>query len=90
MNAPSTAAAQAWRAVADLKAPPHSGREPLHYAAWQAWRTSQGDHGETATRRLMALPQAAQAVYHELVEFFMAGGRLDPMGRPLQTWERAC
>lgn len=80
----------AWRNVAHLALPPNARRDPALFAAWQAWRTSQGDCGETAMRRLLTLPDAARDVYHELVEFFLAGGRLDPQGRPVEAWERAC
>lgn len=86
----SPQATAAWRNVAHLTLPPNVRRDPVLFAAWQAWRTSQGDCSETATRRLMTLPAEAQAVYFELVEFFLAGGRLDPLGRPVPREMQAC
>ena len=86
----TTAMIHAWDRVRDSNAPPHHRRLPLDYAAWQAWRTAQGCHGETATRRLMELPDDAKNAYHVMVEAFMRADIRLPAGPRLPVWEVSC
>lgn len=76
-----------WQRVRDMPAAPSWRREPFDFAVWQAWRTHCGDHGETATERLMCLPSDAQEMYFEAVEAFDTGALSD--GRTVPVWRRA-
>lgn len=46
--------------------------DPMAWAAWQAWRTSNGIHGENATRNLFAISTEARTVFSEIFNLIEA------------------